>query len=72
MNKRAIALLRVSSRPQEMSRQRADISRLEKKFGLQAARLEVVGVGTKNLIVATPPQTPEPRNRGVKVVNLGA
>jgi hypothetical protein len=34
MNKRAIALLRVSSRPQEMSRQRADISRLEKKFGL--------------------------------------
>jgi outer membrane protein OmpA-like peptidoglycan-associated protein len=58
----------------ELSQQRAAAvsAYLEKKFGLQAARLEVVGVGTKNLIVATPPQTPEPRNRGVKVVNLGA
>ncbi len=29
-------------------------------------------MGENGLLVATPPQTPEPRNRRVQVVNLGA
>jgi outer membrane protein OmpA-like peptidoglycan-associated protein len=57
-----------------LSRQRAEAvaGYLEQKYGLTAARLEVVGVGQGDLLVATPPQTAEPRNRRVKVVNLGA
>ena len=45
---------------------------LEQKFGLAQSRLEIVGVGEADLLVPTPPQTAEPRNRRVKVVNLGA
>ena len=29
-------------------------------------------MGEDGLLVTTPPQTPEPRNRRVQVVNLGA
>ena len=29
-------------------------------------------MGEKGLLVHTPPQTPEPRNRRVEVINLGA
>ncbi len=45
---------------------------LEAKFGVASARLETVGLGDTALLVATPPQTPELRNRRVHVVNLGA
>ena len=45
---------------------------LEKKFAVGAARLETVGLGDGDLLVPTPPQTPEMRNRRVHVVNLGA
>jgi outer membrane protein OmpA-like peptidoglycan-associated protein len=45
---------------------------LENKFGLQAAKLDAVGVGQDDLLVPTPDQTPEPRNRRVKIINLGA
>jgi outer membrane protein OmpA-like peptidoglycan-associated protein len=45
---------------------------LEAKFGVGTARLETVGLGDRSLLVATPPQTPEERNRRVHVVNLGA
>ena len=45
---------------------------LEGKFGVPAARLETVGMGEADLAVATPPQTPEPRNRRVQVINLGS
>jgi len=45
---------------------------LESKFGVPAARLETVGMGEADLAVATPPQTPEPRNRRVQVINLGS
>jgi hypothetical protein len=31
-----------------------------------------VGLGENELAVPTPPQTPEARNRRVRVVNLGA
>ncbi len=45
---------------------------LEGKFGVGASRLETVGLGESMLLVPTPPQTPEMRNRRVHVVNLGA
>ncbi|MCX7383832.1 MAG: OmpA family protein [Alphaproteobacteria bacterium] len=45
---------------------------LEGKFGVGPARLETVGLGQSVPLVATPPQTPEQRNRRVHVVNLGA
>lgn len=45
---------------------------LEQKFGVKNARLETVGQGEEGLLVPTPDQTPEPRNRRVQIVNLGA
>jgi outer membrane protein OmpA-like peptidoglycan-associated protein len=44
---------------------------LEGRFAVGATRLETVGLGDRALLVATPPQTPEERNRRVHVVNLG-
>jgi OOP family OmpA-OmpF porin len=41
-------------------------------FGVDASRLQAVGKGEEDLAVPTPAQTPEPRNRRVLVVNLGA
>ncbi len=57
-----------------LSEQRAEtvVNYLSNKFGLQSSRLEAVGMGEDGLLVPTPPQTPEPRNRRVQVVNLGA
>jgi OmpA-OmpF porin, OOP family len=45
---------------------------LEDKFGIAGARLRPVGMGEQGLLVPTPPQTPEARNRRVLVVNEGA
>jgi outer membrane protein OmpA-like peptidoglycan-associated protein len=45
---------------------------LEQKFGVSQDRLQTVGVGEAHLLVPTPDQTPEPRNRRVTVINLGA
>jgi len=45
---------------------------LQAKFGVAASRLEPVGRGQQALKVATPDQTPEPRNRRVQVINIGA
>jgi outer membrane protein OmpA-like peptidoglycan-associated protein len=47
-------------------------SYLETNFAIPQARLEPVGLGEKDLVVATPDQTAELRNRRVHVVNLGA
>jgi len=44
---------------------------LEKNFQIDAARLDPQGLGSDDLPVPTPDQTPEPRNRVVKVVNIG-
>jgi outer membrane protein OmpA-like peptidoglycan-associated protein len=57
-----------------LSEQRAAAvaSYLSTHFKVDSARLEPVGMGEDGLLVATPPQTPEPRNRRVVVVNLGA
>lgn len=59
---------------QALSERRAEavVDYVAKKYGLDAARLQAVGVGETGLLVQTPPQTPEPRNRRVQVVNLGA
>lgn len=51
-------------------RTEAIVDDLMRGFGVQPARLEAVGEAA--LEVPTPPQTPEPRNRRVQVVNLGA
>ncbi len=45
---------------------------LKDKYGVSAARLNAIGMGEQGLAVATPPQTPEPRNRRVVVINEGA
>jgi len=57
-----------------LSQQRADAvaAYLEAKFSIDAARLQAVGVGEDGLLVPTPDQTPEVRNRRVHIVNLGA
>ena len=44
---------------------------LETQFGVTSDRLEPVGLGEDGLLVPTPEQTAEPRNRRVHVVNLG-
>jgi outer membrane protein OmpA-like peptidoglycan-associated protein len=57
-----------------LSEQRAAsvVAYLSAKFGVAPARLEAVGMGEQGLLVPTPPQTPELRNRRVQIINLGA
>jgi len=57
-----------------LSERRADavVGYVAKKFGVDPSRLQAVGMGEDGLLVPTPPQTPEPRNRRVQVINLGA
>lgn len=45
---------------------------LESKFSISASRLTAIGRGENGLLVQTPPQTPEPRNRRVQITNLGS
>jgi OmpA-OmpF porin, OOP family len=61
-----------TNRSLSQARAEAVASFLESKFGMDASKLQPVGVGSDSLIVPTPDQTPEPRNRAVKIVNLGA
>jgi outer membrane protein OmpA-like peptidoglycan-associated protein len=42
------------------------------RFQIDRARLRPVGMGQDGLLVPTPDQTPEPRNRRVLVVNMGS
>jgi outer membrane protein OmpA-like peptidoglycan-associated protein len=44
---------------------------LEQTFNIPASRLQAVGMGERGLLVVTPPQTAELRNRRVAVINLG-
>lgn len=57
-----------------LSQHRADAvaAYLESKFGVSAGRLQAVGMGEQGLVVPTPPNTPNDKNRRVAVVNLGA
>lgn len=50
----------------------AVVDYISRKYGVNPARLQAVGMGDDGLLVPTPPQTPEPRNRRVQVINLGA
>ncbi|MGH7120923.1 MAG: OmpA family protein [Acetobacteraceae bacterium] len=56
-----------------LSQRRADAvaAYLEQKFGISSTRLETVGMGEKGLLVPTPPNTPELKNRRVQVINIG-
>ncbi len=53
-------------------RAKAVVGYITSHFGVDPKRLEAVGMGEQDLAVQPPPQTPEPRNRRVLVVNLGA
>ncbi len=53
-------------------RAKAVVGYITSHFGVEASRLQAVGMGEQDLAVQTPPQTAEPRNRRVLVVNLGA
>ncbi|HET7881340.1 MAG TPA: OmpA family protein [Acetobacteraceae bacterium] len=56
-----------------LSERRAEavVAYVTKTFGVDASRLQAVGMGEDGLLVPTPPQTSEPRNRRVQVVNIG-
>jgi outer membrane protein OmpA-like peptidoglycan-associated protein len=58
---------------QKLSQARAEkvADFLEQGFAVAPDRLETVGMGEDGLLVQTPDQTNEPRNRRVHVVNLG-
>ena len=57
-----------------LSERRAEavVSYLTSKFNIEPSRLKAVGMGENGLLVQTPPQTPEARNRRVLVVNVGS
>lgn len=58
---------------QSLSEQRAAAvkSYLETKFSVADTRLQSQGVGEADLLVPTPPNTPELKNRRVQIINLG-
>jgi outer membrane protein OmpA-like peptidoglycan-associated protein len=58
---------------QALSERRASVvaDYVARKFGVALNRLQAVGMGEDSLLVVTPPQTSEPRNRRVQVINLG-
>lgn len=58
---------------QQLSERRAAAVRayLISAFGVDAGRLIAIGFGSSQMIVQTPPQTPEMRNRRVQIVNIG-
>lgn len=66
----------MGSRPQNQAlsqRRAAAVAQyLEAKYQINAARLTAIGMGEDGLLIATPDQTPEQRNRRVLVVNLGS
>ena len=57
-----------------MSERRAAAVRefLIAKFGVSPQRIEAVGLGETQLLVPTPDETPNARNRRVQVVNIGS
>lgn len=57
-----------------LSERRAEavVSYLSSKYSISPSRLQAIGMGEQGLLVQTPDQTPEARNRRVLVVNAGA
>jgi OmpA-OmpF porin, OOP family len=58
----------------QLSERRAAVvaSFLQTNFKVAPDRLEAIGMGVSGLLVPTPDQTDEPRNRRVAVINLGS
>jgi OmpA-OmpF porin, OOP family len=58
---------------QELSERRAaQVRDYLVRHGIAAARLEAVGPGEQQLLIPTPDETAEPRNRRVQILNLGS
>lgn len=59
---------------QSLSERRAAavVQYLISKHGIEASRLQAIGLGESQPLVSTGPQVNEPRNRRVQVVNIGA
>lgn len=53
-------------------RAEAVVGYLTSKYQIDPSRLRAIGMGENGLLVQTPPQTPEARNRRVLVVNVGS
>lgn len=53
-------------------RAQAVVTFLASRFGIEASRLDAVGMGEDGLLVQTQAGVAEPRNRRVQVINLGA
>ena len=66
----------VGTRPynKELSDRRATavVDYLASNFHVDRSRMEAIGMGEDGLLVPTPDQTPEQRNRRVQVVNVGS
>ena len=58
---------------QALSERRAKAVRdhLIQRHRIVAGRLEAIGLGEQQPLVATPDETPQPRNRRVQILNLG-
>lgn len=58
----------------ELSDRRATavLDYLAENFAVDRSRLRAIGMGENGLLIPTPDQTPEPRNRRVQVVNIGS
>ncbi|HME26192.1 MAG TPA: OmpA family protein [Acetobacteraceae bacterium] len=50
----------------------AVVDYLAHRFRIAPSRLEAVGMGENGLLIPTPDQTPELRNRRVQVINIGS
>jgi outer membrane protein OmpA-like peptidoglycan-associated protein len=59
---------------QQLSDRRAAavVDYLANTFHVDRSRVQAIGMGQDQLLVSTPDQTPEPRNRRVQVVNIGS
>lgn len=59
---------------QQLSQRRAEavVDYLETNFHIDRSRVQAIGMGQNGLLIQTPPQTPEARNRRVQVVNIGS
>ena len=57
-----------------LSERRANAVRdyLVERFGISPARLMTEGLGESRLLVPTPDETPQQRNRRVQILNLGS
>ena len=53
------------------ARAKAVADYLASMYHVDPGKMQPVGMGQEGLLIKTPNQTPEPRNRRVVVVNLG-